>query len=266
MFSLRLDDAALFQATCLGFGCFSLLASAVYIFNDYQDRHEDRLHPSKCHRPIASGDIPAGPALRVAGLLAVLSLAISGLRFGIPFTLVLLIYALLNFGYSSGLKHLPILDVCIVALGFVLRVIGGSLLGDVPASRWIIVMTYLFALFVALAKRRDDVLRFLRDGQRTRKSIDGYNLTFLNSGMTLMAAVLLMAYLMYCVSSEVEARLGTGQFYFTAVFVIAGILRYLQASMVEEKSGAPTEFLYLDRFLQLSVAGWLAAVLGLLYF
>jgi len=243
-------------SVAIGFVLFSLAASSIYILNDYHDIAEDRAHPTKKSRPLASGVVSKKRAIFL--MLALLSVSLVGaVILSSIFALVLAIYILMNVAYTFGLKHISILDISIIAIGFVLRIYAGaSLIGNTP-SIWIVLVTFLLALFLALAKRRDDCLLAL-DGKKTRKNIDGYNLEMVNAAMTLMAGVTVVSYIMYTVSPEVTQRLGAHT-YLTSVFVIIGILRYMQLTFVEQNSGNPTKLILKDRFLQLVLIGWISS-------
>lgn len=241
-------------AALLGFVLFSLAASSIYVLNDYHDIEEDRQHPTKCNRPLASGTVTKAQAVLL--MLGLWSVVVVGSYWLNPaFLMIVLGYVFLNVLYSFKLKHVPILDITIIAIGFVLRVFAGAILIGVEPTMWIVLVTFLLALFLALAKRRDDCL-LARDGLKTRKNIDGYNLELVNAAMVLMAAVTLVSYIMYTVSPEVVLRFGSDYLYLTSLFVIVGILRYMQITFVEENSGSPTKLLLKDRFLQLTVVGW----------
>lgn len=263
-FGLKIADWLSFSQTAVAFIGFCLVASAVYIFNDLYDIEEDKLHPVKKNRPIAAGKISKIFAWYwLIGLLAG-GLLIS-LLLGPGIFSLFLLYALLNIFYTLKLKHLPIIDVNIVAANYVIRLFVGSIAAGVILSMWIILMTFLLALFIALAKRRDDVLIYLESGAKTRKAIDGYNLDFLNSSMIIMAAVLIVSYVLYTVSPDVIQKTHTKYLYTTAIFVILGVLRYMQLAFVEKKSDSPTDILLKDRFLQIVLAIWLLAFIFILY-
>lgn len=261
LFSLSLADIKDIRDTFVVFVLFSLLASSVYIFNDLLDINEDRAHPTKKNRPLASGSVSKKSAVLLILALSSTSLVISFLLNTTLFG-VLLLYFILNIFYSIKLKHIAILDIFIIASGFVLRLFAGSSVADIHLSMWIISMTFLLALFLALAKRRDDVLLSL-DGQQTRKNIDGYNLEFVNASMVLMAGVVIVSYIMYTISPAVTARLGTEYLYLTSFFVILGILRYMQITFVEENSGSPTKVVIKDTFLKLTIFFWLISFVGI---
>jgi decaprenyl-phosphate phosphoribosyltransferase len=264
-FALRLHEAAVWIDTLLGWVGFSCLASAIYILNDYQDRKEDREHPLKQDRPLAAGRVPVYQAFLLMGFMATIGMLLFAWLDQQALYLSTA-YVLLMCCYSLGLKHVPILDVFIIAGGFVLRIAVGATVvtEDIPLSMWIVLMTFLLALFLALAKRRDDV-SLAADGRKVRRAIDGYNLAFINGAMILMASVLVVAYISYTTSPEIIAQFGTRNLYLTVGFVIMGILRYLQITFVEGRSGNPTRLLWRDLFLQLTLLGWFATLIWLIY-
>ena len=237
---------------------FSLAASSIYIFNDINDINEDKVHPKKSKRPIASGAVSVTSASGISFALVFISLAGSWLM-STELAYILMAYVILNILYSLGLKHIAILDVSIVSLGFVLRIFAGSVVIASSPSMWIILMTFLLALFLAFAKRRDDVLLLSNHGLITRKNINGYNLEFVNAVMVVMASVTVVAYIFYTTSDSVQARLGFDYLYSTVFFVIIGILRYLQITFVENDSGSPTKKILRDRFLQWTIILWVLA-------
>ena len=263
-FALKVGDSQLLLNTMIAFFAFSLLASAVYILNDYCDIEDDQAHPEKKNRPLASGAIQKPQAIILMVLLtilgSVLMLSISSIA-----TAIMLAYVVLNIAYSFALKHISILDVTIIATGFVLRLFVGSAVTDIPLSMWVVIMTFLLALFMALAKRRDDVLIYNQTGKKMRKVIDGYNLQFLDTAMAIMASVVIVAYTIYTTSLEVVGRMHSEYLYLTSLFVILGILRYLQVVFVLEDSGAPTKIVFKDRFIQLTLVGWVATFVWILY-
>lgn len=260
LFAFHFTVEGLAQAV-LAFVLFSLIASSIYVFNDLMDIEEDRQHPTKRFRPLASGDITKREAYVLTTTLAGVSLLTASL-FAPKLACVLGFYFLLNIAYSVRLKHIPIVDIFFIATGFVLRVFAGAFATGVPASMWIIIMTFLLALFMALAKRRDDVL-LASEGRATRKNIDGYNLEFVNAAMSVMSAVIIGSYIQYTVSEEVVQRLGTHYLYLTSMFVILGIMRYMQITFVQGASGSPTTIFLKDRFLQLTILLWLLAFFGI---
>lgn len=263
-FAGKLTDIDGFFDLLLGFLAFSFAASSIYIVNDYRDREDDKKHPEKCKRPLASGAIAPRTGILLAILLILASFAI-GWMVKEKFLFVLAIYFLLNMGYSFGLKNISILDIVIVAIGFVLRIKAGSIISKVPLSEWIVIMVFLLALFMAAGKRRDDILLKLSSGMDMRKSIKGYSLEFLNTLLALICAVIIVAYFMYTMSPDVIKRLGTYRLYYTCLFVMGGIMRYLQIIFVQADSGSPTKILYKDRFIQVTLLLWVASFIVILY-
>lgn len=243
---------------------FSLAASGIYVMNDYRDRELDRLHPKKRKRPIASGEVSEGTAKTVMVLLLLSSLALSFL-INHDFLYILIIYIFLNIGYSMGLKNIAILDLFIVASGFLLRVYAGGFIADVPVTEWLAIMILLLALFLVTAKRRDDLVIRSETGEFVRKASRSYNLEFINSCLTLLSAVIIVAYIMYTMSAEVTDRFRSTHLFMTTVFVIAGIMRYLQITFVEQDSGSPTAILYKDKFILITILGWIVSFYLIIY-
>jgi 4-hydroxybenzoate polyprenyltransferase len=254
----------LYPRLILGFIAFSLVASSIYIINDYRDIEDDKKHPEKKSRPLASGKVSKPAALIICVLLLITGFAIA---FFIrdKFLFVLGIYFILNLAYSFGLKTIPILDIIIVAIGFVLRIKSGAVIAMIGLTEWLNIMVFLLALFMAIGKRRDDVLLKLSSGTDMRKSIKGYNLEFLNVVLALVCAVIVVAYFMYTMSPDVIRRMGTYRLYYTCLFVLAGILRYLQIIFVHSAAGSPTRILYKDRFIQISILLWITSFYLIIY-
>ena len=248
----------------LGFIAFCCIASSIYIINDYRDREDDRKHPVKCKRPLASGEVSPSTGLLICGLLIIVGFSLAW-WIRDKFLFVLSIYFLINLAYSLGLKAIPILDLMLLAAGFVLRIKGGSVIAYVPLSEWIVIMVFLLAVFMAIGKRRDDVLLKLSSGVDMRKSVKGYNLELLNTLLALVCAVIVVAYLMYTMSPATLAYMGTKRLYYTTVFVLAGIMRYLQIIYILADSGSPTKILYKDRFIQITLLLWIASYILILY-
>jgi decaprenyl-phosphate phosphoribosyltransferase len=262
-FALKITQVDLLLTNLIAFVCFSLIASAAYILNDYKDIEEDKKHPVKRFRPLTAGRIGHREAFIIMALFAVISLAVS-LYIGINLFLILLAYFVLNVFYSLGLKRVPILDLSIISGGFVFRILAGAEVSGVEASKWIILMIFLLALFLGFAKRRDDILLSMR-GHKARKNIDGYNLEFVNAGMIIMAPVILVSYISYTVSPQIIEQFNTQYLYLTVLFVIIGILRYMQLTFVENNSGDPTKILLTDRFIQVTIIFWLMTFVVLIY-
>jgi 4-hydroxybenzoate polyprenyltransferase len=263
-FAMQISQTGLIIDTALAFFSFSCCASAIYILNDYRDIEADRLHPRKKMRPLASGAIPPTRAFILMGFLLFFGFGLM-LFLSPQASCVLAGYILMNIAYCFGLKKISILDVTFIAIGFVLRLFIGSIVGNIPLSMWIIVITFLLSLFLALAKRRDDVLVFLKTGKKMRDSIDGYTLQFVDAAMMIMASIVIVSYLLYTTSTEVIHKLHSDHLYLTAVFVVLGVMRYLQIALVEENSGSPTDVLLHDRFMQITILGWFTSFSWILY-
>jgi len=240
-----------------------MVASAVYILNDIRDVNEDRIHPTKKHRPIASNRISKRTGYIIMLVLLVIGLVISFRYKG--FAALFTLYLILNILYSYKLKHIALVDVTIISIGFVIRLFVGSVVADIPLTNWIVVMTFLLALFLGFAKRRDDIIIFQNIGQRVRKNMVGYTLEFINVSTAMIASVIIVAYIMYTLQPETILRFKSDKLYLTALFVVIGILRYMQITYVENKSGSPSETLLRDRFLQIVLLCWISSFVFILY-
>jgi len=263
-FALKINDTGLLTNTFIAFIAFSLTASAIYTLNDYHDIEEDRQHPKKKSRPLASGAISKSQAIIIIAILGIAGFVLMAIL-SLKAMAILTVYIAMNFAYSFYLKHVAILDIIIIAIGFILRLFIGSAVTGIPLSMWIVIMTFLLALFIALAKRRDDVLIYLDTGKKMRKVIDGYNLQFLDISMSIMASVVIVTYIIYTTSAEVMKRVDSEYLYLTALFVILGIIRYLQIAFVLKDSGSPTKIVFKDRFIQLTLLGWILSFTWILY-
>ena len=254
--------------TLIVFVSFCLISSAIYCFNDLQDVEGDRLHPKKCKRPIASGAVSIKAGYLLMGLCTVLSLAVLSLVKSVntPYLYIIIIgYWLMNIAYCLRLKQIAILDVTIIAIGFVMRVLIGGLTADIWISHWLVLMTFLLTLFLAFAKRNDDYRIYEQTGSKPRVSITGYNQTFINEATAIIASVTMVCYIMYTMSEDVIQRMGTRYVYLTSGWVLAGLLRYLQNMIVYGLSGSPTKSMVKDRFIQLCILGWLASFFAIIY-
>ena len=248
----------------IAFVAFSLSASAVYIFNDYKDIKDDRKHPKKKHRPLASGLIDKNTALFLMIILLISGLFLMAIV-SVNSLIILMIYVFLNILYSLKLKRIALLDVTIIAIGFVLRLFAGSFAYEISLEIWIVIMTFLLALFLALAKRRDDVLILNKSGNKMRKSMDGYNLKLIDGSMLIMSAIVIVAYIQYTTSQEIIDKFQNENLYLTGLFVIFGIMRYLQITFVEKNSGSPTEVIFKDKIMQINLIFWFFSFVWIIY-
>jgi 4-hydroxybenzoate polyprenyltransferase len=183
---------------------------------------------------------------------------------GLPVLTICVVYFMVNILYSFSLKHIAIVDVSLIGLGFLLRVFAGGAATGVEVSQWLIVLTFLLALILGLAKRRGEYLVETK-GHTFRKALEGYNLPFLDVSMVVCSTVAIVAYLMYCFSPEVTERIGSDRIFYSAFFVVIGILRYLQLTLVYNKTESPTRALLRDQFLQLTLVCWIGCFVWLLY-
>jgi 4-hydroxybenzoate polyprenyltransferase len=245
------------------FAAFCAIASAVYVLNDIFDVEKDGLHREKRLRPLSSGEISVHQAAALGVGLTVFALALAAL-INQTFLLILGGYAALNIFYTIRLKHISLIDISCIALGFILRVLAGGAAVGVPVSKWLILMTFLLACCLALGKRRDDLLLGI-DKETLRPSLKGYTLEFIDTCLIVLVVTTIVCYIMYTVSEEVVARLHSEHIYLTSIFVIIGVLRFLQITIVEQKSSSPTNILWTDRMIQLMILFWVAAFLIVLY-
>lgn len=247
--------------------CFSFAASSIYCLNDIVDVDDDRRHPVKCHRPLASGAISIAQGYILMFSMFVLSMLSTFLlrQSQLETASVILFYWLLNIAYCLKLKQYAIIDVCVVSFGFVLRILAGGYATSIHLSKWIVLMTFLLMLFLSFAKRRDDVVRMNETGHAPRQNTIRYNLTFINQAITITSSVTLVCYIMYTVSPETIQNFHTDYLYLTSVFVLVGLLRYIQIAVVDKRSGDPTKVMLHDRFMQFVVLAFGLAFLFIIY-
>jgi len=263
IFAQQLGSPEMVGRSVLAFLLFCATSSAIYIINDLFDADRDRLHPLKAQRPIASGALGVVPAVGAAAAL-LLGAILIGFTRSRPFGAILLIYAILNLLYSLWLKEVVIIDVMVIATGFVLRAVGGALILDVPISTWLIICTILLSLFLAFCKRRQE-LESLDDAGEHRATLREYSVEFIDQMINVVTASTVVAYTLYTVSPEVEHKLGTEHLYLTVPFVLYGIFRYLYLVHRKGIGGNPTQALLTDRPLLTCVALWGMTVVALLY-
>jgi len=267
-FSSNLLKWEFFWPTLIVFMAFCLISSAIYCFNDLRDVEADRLHPKKRLRPIASGavSVRSGYAMMIICTIGAFALLPFAQSVNLPYLyLILAIYWLMNVAYCLWLKQYALIDVTIIAIGFVMRVLIGGLTTDIWISHWLVLMTFLVTLFLAFTKRNDDYRIYEQTGLKPRVSITGYNKTFINEATAIIASVTLVCYIMYTMSEEVIARMGTRYVYLTSGWVLAGMLRYLQNMIVFGLSGSPTKSLVKDHFIQFCIVGWIASFFVIIY-
>jgi len=232
---------------------FSFVTSAIYILNDIKDVNEDRLHSVKKYRPLAAGHIKKIDAM-IIGII----LLFFGLYYFFSFTtntsfIYVLLYTLMMVLYCLKIRQIAILDVLFISLGFVLRIFVGGTVSDVNISIWIIIMVFLLSLFISFSKRRNDLME---KKVGLRSSLNGYNISFLNSAISALVPIIIVSYIIYCTSNENIERV-SDDLYLTSVIVIIGFLRYLQLIFVYNKGGDPINILFSDYGIQLCILSWL---------
>ena len=264
IFSRHIGDLQSVARASLAFGVFCLLSSAVYLINDVFDLSSDRAHPTKRFRPIAAGEVPTAVAVAVGLVLGGGTILLAWLL-SRSFALTAAAYLAANVFYSAWLKRVVILDVMVISMGFVLRAIAGGFVIDVHVSAWLILCTILLSLFLALCKRRQE-LALLEEATQHRVILREYSLPFLDQMITIVTAATLLAYSSYTLAPDVQQKLGTDRLYLTVPFVIYGIFRYLYLVHKKDMGGSPTEALFSDRPLLITIVLWAAAAGLVLYF
>lgn len=271
VFAGHLTDLTDVIAVCGGFVVFCLLSGAVYLFNDIKDYEKDRLHPNKKFRPIASGELSIPDARRAMGLVAIaalvgsLALNIVTTKVGFDFFLIALLYLALQIAYTLKLKHVVILDVGCIAAGFVLRVLAGTAIINVPIGMWIIVCTTLLALFLGFGKRRHELVLLSGEAGEHRRILEEYSPYFLDQMIAVVTASTVVAYSLYTMDAATIEKLGTTKLPLTIPFVIYGIFRYLYLVHQREEGGSPSKVLVSDKPLLVNILLWFVAVVVLLY-
>lgn len=265
LFAERLTDRHSVTVACLTALIFCVISSSVYLLNDVMDREEDRLHPVKRLRPIAAGKMSVTVAAAFAAALAAGAL-VGGWEVGRRLFEVVAIYAVMNLVYSTWLKHVLLLDVFVIAAGFVLRVMGGGLAIHVRISSWLIVCTTLLALFMALSKRRHELVLLGENGARHRASLEHYSPYFLDQLIAIVTASTVMSYALYTLSTDARTQFPGKHLALTIPFVIFGIFRYLFLVHQREKGGNPTRTLLTDTVLLSTVLLWAASLVLIIYF
>lgn len=268
-FSGNFFHTDLFLKSLVAFFSFSFVASSIYIINDYMDIESDKKHPEKKNRPLASGAISKSVAIVILIGLILLNV---GLYFFAQdyfkinlwkFATIILFYFAMNLAYTFKLKHVAIIDVTIIAIGFVLRVLSGGYASGIPISQWAILLTFVLALVLALGKRRGELINAQLSGE-TRKALDGYNVQFADIALSISVTLAIVSYLMFTVTDTVQERFGYKIFY-TVIFVVFAFLRYLQQTLVYNKTESPTKIIYKDRYIQVTIIIWIVAFLLLIY-
>jgi 4-hydroxybenzoate polyprenyltransferase len=264
VFGGRLLEPAAVAIALAAFAIFCSLSGAVYLFNDVADREADQNHPLKRERPIASGQLSATSAVTAGVVLGMAGVA-TAFSIGTQFGIVAAAYLAAQVLYSCGLKHVVIVDVLMIAAGFVLRAIAGAVAVNVPIGHWLLVCTTLLALFLALSKRRHELTLLAEGATDHRRILEEYSPYLLDQMIGVVTSSTLIAYTVYATSSDTAARLGTAKLGLTIPFVLYGIFRYLYLVHQKSGGGSPAAMLMTDRPLLGCVGLWAASVIILMY-
>lgn len=264
IFSENLFDAPKLLLTFAAFVAFCLTSGAVYIVNDLADRANDKTHPQKSRRPIASGRVGTGPAAATAAVAVVLAL-LGGFRLDWRFGALLAGYLVMQLAYSFWLKRVVVLDVMVVAAGFAIRAVSGTYVVHVRLSPWLFVCTILLALFLAIAKRRHELVNLEGGGVAHRSVLGQYSRTLLDQMIAVATSATVIGYCLYTIAPETVAKFGTTNLILTVPFVLYGIYRYLYLVYRQEQGGAPEKVLFTDPPLFIAVLLWLASIVAVLY-
>ncbi len=266
VFGQKLGDPYIALLTVLGFFCISLVSSSVYVINDIRDREEDRLHPRKRLRPIASGAVPVGHAWVLAALCLIVGLGGAALL-STPFALVSLFYFVLQMGYNLGLKHAVLLDVILIAIGFVLRAVAGAVLVEVEISIWLVLCTFTICLFMGFSKRRAELTAFANgagDAKSHRRTLASYTPDLLNQMTTVSAGIAILSFMLYVTDDATIDKFGTDYLAYTLPLVVYAVFRF--ALLVERgQVDGPTDVMLRDRPFQAALIAWAIAAIIIVY-
>lgn len=244
-----------------GFIAFCITSSIVYILNDWRDKELDALHPTKKNRPIPRGVFSTTQLITLIGIL-LLGIGVLSTQLPSSFNLTLGLFFTLNFLYSFGLKKIPYLEMGIVAFGFLLRIFAGGFLVDVPISKWLILLISMTALLIVCAKRNAEI----QNGNlKARVVLKYYHSNFIKGFVIFLAFLSVVAYFMYCLDQEVIKRIGSNKLFYTTIFILLGMGRYLQQVFFKLNTGAPSELFYKDKIIFVIILSWLTSFYYLLY-
>jgi 4-hydroxybenzoate polyprenyltransferase len=264
IFSENVFNFPLILKSVLAFALFCVLSGAIYIWNDLRDIDEDKLHPVKSQRPLASGRLEKTPAVVAFVFLCVLGLSLSFVL-NLNFFLLALGYVLLQLAYSGWLKHVVILDVLLVAAGFLIRVIAGGVAIKVDISAWLLICTFLLALFIALSKRRHELIFLEKEASSHRPILKEYSPYLLDQMISVVTASTVIAYCLYTISEETIAKFGSSNLIFTVPFVLYGIFRYLYLIHQKCEGGSPESLLIKDKPFFFGILLWIVSAILILY-
>lgn len=264
IFGKKIGDVQALSAALAAFFLFSIVASCQYAINDYLDREEDSRHPEKKTRPLASGELDAGFALFLTGIILPLSLVASYVL-SPAFAGIVGFYLVFNIFYSKYLKHMVILDVMSISIGFMLRAIAGAIVVGVAFSSWLLLCTFMLSLFWGFSKRRGELHLLEQDAGKHRKILSEYSISFLDLMMSIVATMTLMSYVMYTISPSTIENLGTDKMVYTVPIVVYSIFRSLYIIYIKNMGHNPTRAILTDRAVLVSGVLWLVVVFFLMY-
>ncbi len=264
VFADRAFEIPVLLQSVAAFIAFCLASSTVYILNDWRDREADRLHPDKKDRPLASGAVSLPQAIVTAILFAAGSVALAACLGG-GFRILLLVYFLMNLGYTFYFKYVVILDILLISIGFVLRAISGAVVIDVAISSWLVLCTFFLALFLILSKRRNEIVSLGDQAASHRQILADYSVTLLDQMIAIVTGLTIIAYSLYTLSPSTVQHFGTENLVYTVPFVVYGLFKYLHIVYKKDLGGKPEEILLRDRYIQLSILGWIGTVILIIY-
>lgn len=265
IFSKHLFEEGYLATEALGFAVFCLLSSAVYVINDIADRAADRLHPVKRFRPIAAGTISPRQGLAISTILLVGAASIASFLNG-PFQIAAILYLIINILYSFRLKHVILVDVFVIAAGFMLRVLAGAFVIEVEVSHWLVLCTLFVSLFLAVSKRRSELLLVQQSHEESaREVLREYDLSFIDQMITITASGMAISYALYTVAERTVMIFKTENLIFTTVFVLFGIFRYLYLIKKKKTDDNPTLILLGDPVMLINIAAWFISCIVIIY-
>jgi len=264
IFAKKINDIDLLVNVIIGFFLFSLVASCQYIFNDYLDRKEDALHPEKKNRPLASGAVDLSFVLFLTVFILCITFVLS-YYLNPKFFFIVIFYFLFNLTYSKYLKHLVILDVMSISIGFVLRAIAGAIIVNVRFSSWLLLCTFMLSLFWGFSKRRGELILLEGEAGSHRKILQEYSVVYLDLMMGISSTMTLMSYVLYTVSPETKQHLGTDKMFITIPIVVYAIFRSLYITYIKNMGHNPTKAILTDFSVLFSGLLWILMILGLMH-
>jgi 4-hydroxybenzoate polyprenyltransferase len=265
LFGRKLTDLSAIGYSLMAFSIFCMLASALYIFNDWIDAEDDRNHPEKCNRPISSGALSVPVALISSLVLAIIGFGLASL-ISFYFFIIAALYVMLTLSYCLTLKKLIVLDAMAIAAGFVVRIVGGAIAVSVMPSHWLIVCAYLLALFLAFTKRRQELLTLSQKAGDHREVLNEYSLEFLEKVNNILIGASIVCYALYTVAPETIEKFNTDNLIYGTVFVIYGMFRYMILIQNPSNGGNPSKMLLQDKPLLLTVISWVIYNAFMIYY